>query len=146
MKLLSIGILAALATAGSAWAGDVTVTVSGVQPNRGGKVYAALQTRDQFMQHAAARGASADPTGPTLTFKLADVPPGDYAISILHDTNGNRQMDTAPSGIPLEGWAIPGGEHLNHTPTFDEVKVTIPASGASYSATMVYMDGKIPGQ
>ena len=124
----------------------MTVNLTGIQASRGGKIYAALQTREQFMQPASTRGASLDPKAASATIKFSDVPPGEYAIGILHDTNGNRQMDTAANGIPLEGWAIPGGAALDHKPSFDEVKMTVPASGAAVSASMVYMDGKIPGQ
>jgi uncharacterized protein (DUF2141 family) len=147
MKVLTLGLAAALTLgAGAAQAGEVTVKVTGVQPARGGAVYAVLQTREQFMQRAAVAGAMTTPNGPVAEFRLPNVAPGEYALSVLHDANGNRQMDTAPNGIPLEGWAMPHAEGLNHRPGFDEVKVAVPATGASLSAAMVYMDGRIPGQ
>ena len=36
--------------------------------------------------------------------ELADIPPGEYAISIMHDENNNDYMDSNWLGIPQEGW------------------------------------------
>jgi uncharacterized protein (DUF2141 family) len=147
MKLFGLGLALALSSiAGAAWAGDVTLNVTGVQPSRGGVLYAVIQTRGQFMQAASTAADQVKPDGPKATFHLRNVPAGEYTVSVLHDTNGNNKMDTAPNGVPTEGWAMPGGEHLDHQPTFDEMKIAVPATGATLSATMVYMDGKIPGQ
>lgn len=33
-----------------------------------------------------------------------DVPPGAYAISVIHDANGNKQFDKNFLGIPTEGY------------------------------------------
>ena len=38
----------------------------------------------------------------TVTFK--DVPAGTYAVSYIHDENGNGKMDTNFMGIPKEGY------------------------------------------
>jgi len=37
----------------------------------------------------------------TVTFEM-QLPPGDYAISVLQDLNGNRKLDTNFIGIPTE--------------------------------------------
>jgi uncharacterized protein (DUF2141 family) len=36
---------------------------------------------------------------------LANVVDGEYLISVFHDENGNRKMDTDEQGRPLEGYA-----------------------------------------
>ncbi|MCH4211399.1 MAG: DUF2141 domain-containing protein [Prevotella sp.] len=36
---------------------------------------------------------------------LTNVVDGEYLISVFHDENGNRQMDTDEQGRPLEGYA-----------------------------------------
>lgn len=40
----------------------------------------------------------------TIIFK--SVPPGSYAIAILHDENNNRRMDKNILGIPKEGYGF----------------------------------------
>jgi uncharacterized protein (DUF2141 family) len=130
-------MLAATAVAGAACAGDVTVRVHGVQ-GRPGTLYLAMQTRDQFMKPAMAAGDyKEDPQAGTQTFVLRNVPAGDYAISALHDENGDRQMNLAPDGRPMEGWAVTRFTG-HHKPSFEEADVTIPADGATLDLTMTY--------
>jgi uncharacterized protein (DUF2141 family) len=137
LALASAAALALLASAGAAAAGDVTVTLSGVQA-RGGALYVALQGRDQFMKPAMSGGAyQADPKAGTVTLTIRDVAPGDYAISVLHDQDGDHQMKREPDGRPLEGWAMVRFAG-NARPGFDDVKVTVPAGGAAFSAGMRY--------
>lgn len=134
---------AAVLAAGAASAGDVVVQATGVQA-RGGTLYAALQSRDQFMQTTFTRGVVREtPAAGTVELVFRDVPAGDYAITLLHDENANRRMDM--NGMfPREGYAMVRGEELQTQPTFDLVKVTAPAEGARFTAAMTYYDGRMP--
>ncbi|MBN8551470.1 MAG: DUF2141 domain-containing protein [Caulobacterales bacterium] len=134
-----------LVGAGTAQAGDVTVTLTGVEA-RGGQLLVALQTRDQYRQQAGFGEIIANPAAGTMTLTFRDVPAGDYALSVMHDENGDYQMQAAPNGIPLEGWAASRGAELRSEPTFDMVRVSVPAAGASLTEPMFYWDGRIPGQ
>jgi hypothetical protein len=40
--------------------------------------------------------------------------------------------------MPAEGWAMVNGDTLRATPTFDQVKFTVTASGADLSVPMSY--------
>lgn len=146
--MLRAGVMAmaGLLMAGTAAAGEVTVELRGVQA-RGGILLASLQTREQFMKPVSAFGASVDsPQAGVLRLTIAGVAPGEYALSVLHDVDGDKTMDVSPQFIPTEGWAMVNGETLRGPPTFDQVKVTVPASGANLAAQVIYMDGKIPGR
>lgn len=148
MKALAISLaatVAALLAAGAAQAGDVTVTLTGVQA-RGGQVLVTLQTRDQFMQTAGFGQRVEAPAAGPLTVTFIDVPPGDYALSAFHDENADYQMQSSPMGVPTEGWAMSNGDRLMAAPTFDVVKVSIPAEGGAITEAMRYWDGQIPGQ
>lgn len=60
MKMLSgMAAAAVLASAGAAWAGDVTVELTGVQA-RGGAMLVALQREGEFMQPRSAYGVRAE--------------------------------------------------------------------------------------
>lgn len=143
--MMILAASAALFGAGAVQAGDVSVTLTGVQA-RGGQLLVALQTRDQYRQQAGFADILADPAAGTVTLTFRDVPAGDYALSVLHDENGDYQMQAAPNGIPLEGWAASRGAELRSSPTFDMVKVSVPAGGVALTEPMFYWDGRIPGQ
>lgn len=148
MKAVAISLaatVAALLTAGAAQAGDVTVTLTGVQA-RGGQVLVTLQARDQFMQAGGFSQRIEAPAAGPLTVTFQDVPAGDYALSAFHDENGDYQMQAAANGIPEEGWAMSNGDALRGPPTFDLVKVSIPETGGAITEAMRYWDGQIPGR
>lgn len=146
MKRIGFGVAAALAFAGAATAGDVTVELKGVQA-RGGTVYAALQSRGEFMQPKSTYGVKAEsPKAGVLRLTIPNVKPGDYALSVLHDQDGNGQMKLSPQFIPEEGWAMTNGDNLTAQPTFDLVKVSVPATGSTVTANMHYYDGKVPAR
>jgi len=137
LKTLSLAVVAALSFAAPALAQDVTVTLTGVEA-RGGALLTALQTRGQFMQAAAAHGDRVDrPAAGTLRVTFRDVAPGDYALMVLHDEDGDGRMKLNGS-MPGEGWAMVNGDALRSTPTFDEVRFTVTTSGADITVPMAY--------
>jgi uncharacterized protein (DUF2141 family) len=48
-----------------------------------------------------------------------DVPPGTYALAVIHDENMNGKLDTNWLGIPKEGYGFSNGaKALLHAPSF----------------------------
>ena len=35
-----------------------------------------------------------------------DIPPGRYALAVIHDENMNGKLDTSPRGVPTEGYGF----------------------------------------
>ncbi len=139
MKKFIVAAVAALscAIAAPALAEDVTVTLTGVQA-RGGQLLAALQTHDQFLQPAGAYGEIVrNPAAGTLTLTFRDVRPGEYSLSVLHDVDGDERMKLE-GGMPAEGWAMVHGDTLRAAPTWDQVKFSVPATGAQLTVPMQY--------
>ena len=136
-KTLSLAAAAAFSLAAPAMAEDVTVTLTGVQA-RGGVLLASLQTRGQFMQPSGTHGERiADPASGAVRVTFRNVAPGDYALMVLHDEDGDGQMKMN-GYMPAEGWAMVNGDTLRATPTFDQVKFAVSASGAGISVPMSY--------
>ncbi|WP_296819279.1 DUF2141 domain-containing protein [Brevundimonas sp.] len=133
----------ALLGAGAAHAGDVTVTLDGVQA-RGGTVYVTLQTEGEFMQRAGLAQRVDSPQAGAVTVTFRDVPAGAYALSAFHDENGDQRMQASPIGVPTEGWAMSNADALRGPPTFDVVSIQIGEDGAALSETMRYWDGQPP--
>ena len=120
---------AALALAVPAAAAPVRVELAGLRA--GGTLYVQLQTRDQFMGAARTAGEVVRmPAAGDLSVDLGDVPPGDYAVSVWHDDNGNGRFDVDPrTGRPTDGIATLHAESLRGQPTFDQISVPVPAEG-----------------
>jgi uncharacterized protein (DUF2141 family) len=124
--------------AGAAMAADVTVTLTGVQP-KGGRMLVSLQRADEFMKpegHYGAIGAG-DVTGDE-TLVVRDVPPGEYAVMVLHDADGDMKMARGSDGKPREGWGMSGQWTRGQRPGFTEVKITVPADGTVVAVPLVY--------
>lgn len=140
-RLSSLPVLVAalsLTAAAPALAADVTLTLDGVQA-RGGRLLAALQTRDQFLKQEGAYGEIiADPAAGTRMIVFRDVAPGDYSLSVLHDADGDGQMKM--NGVmPAEGWTMLNAQTLRAAPQFDQVDFTVPRSGSvAVKASMIY--------
>jgi uncharacterized protein (DUF2141 family) len=45
----------------------------------------------------------AAPAAPEVRLEVPGLAPGSYAVSVIHDENGNRQLDKSFVGIPTEG-------------------------------------------
>jgi len=138
MKTISLAAVAVVLTAPAALAGDVSVTLTGVQAGRG-VILAALQTQAQFLQPEGAYGERiADAPAGAVRITFRDVAPGDYSLSVLQDSDGDGRM-TLSGGMPAEGWAMVNGETLRAAPVFSQVKFTVPASGdVSLDVAMQY--------
>jgi len=42
----------------------------------------------------------------TVVCRFRDVPPGRYAVAVMHDENGNEELDRNLVGVPQEGWGV----------------------------------------
>lgn len=135
--IITIAALLVLVCHAGAHAGTVRVDLAGVRA--GGTLYVQLQTRGQFLGPERSAGQLIQaPQAGTLSVDLGEVPPGEYAVSVWHDDNGNHQFDIdRGSGRPLDGLA-PLPANLYGPPSFDQVKVTIPAAGLTVPLAMQY--------
>ncbi|MCD4828062.1 MAG: DUF2141 domain-containing protein [Candidatus Cloacimonetes bacterium] len=100
-------ILLALAMTATVWAqATLTIEVSGVRSDDGMVMMSLLSGEDSFKngQGEAFFQAHAAIENGRVVFVIEDVPPGVYAIRVMHDENGNGKMDTNWIGIPKEGY------------------------------------------
>ncbi|NNE77386.1 MAG: DUF2141 domain-containing protein [Pricia sp.] len=99
----------------------LTVTIDNVSGDEG-TVLAALHTQDTFMKGAGIINRAQPAKKGEVTFIFADIEPGTYAISVMHDANDNKQMDREPNGMPTESYGMTGTMNPYGPPVFDEVK------------------------
>jgi uncharacterized protein (DUF2141 family) len=139
MKRLTAAAAAilALTAAAGAQAGTIDLTLNGVQP-KGGKILVTVQSRDQYMQRSQTSGAFVDgASSGQVKIQLPNVPAGDYAVSVLHDADGNFDMSKDANGKISEGWSTVNAASLRAKPTFDQVKVSV-SGDAAITETMIY--------
>ncbi|HYE46167.1 MAG TPA: DUF2141 domain-containing protein [Caulobacter sp.] len=129
--LILAGLLSGAAV--PAFAADVSVTLTGVEP-QGGTMLVSLQTRDQFMKPMGAAGAMGEAQAGTMTLTIENVAPGEYALMVMHDADGNWSL-TTKDGKPAEGLAHSGPRGAR---TFDEMKIVVPEQGTSVSLALNY--------
>lgn len=132
MKRLSLALLACAAfSASAAHAAELNVDVKGLNSDKGEVFLALYNTAETWMKKpfkverkAAAKGST------VVTF--ANLPEGDYALSVYHDEDGDRKMARNAVGMPLEPWGFSkDAMGMFGPPAFDDAKVTLPATGAT---------------
>lgn len=96
----------------------LTVTLENVL-NDQGDILAALHGPETFMKGPGVQNFRAEARPGALTFTFENVPPGRYAVSVLHDANANQRMDFDPSGMPLERYGMSGNDMQMGPPTFE---------------------------
>lgn len=84
------------------------VTVPNATSDEGEMVFA-LNTKETFMVAAPVQSAAVKIEDGVATVTFENVAPGEYAIIVLHDLNGNQRMDFK-DGMPAENYNVSGGQ------------------------------------
>ena len=72
--------------------------------------------------------------------EISDLPPGEYAVSVVHDENGNNTLDTNWIGMPKEGIGMSNNAMGRMgPPKYRDAKFTLGAEGAVQSIKIVYL-------
>jgi len=102
-KQLSVLFPVLVALTGSAQS-TLTVTVTGFRDPKGQLLYSLFNRADGFPDQPgkAFRIGAVPVTGAPASFTIGSLPAGEYALSLIHDSNGNGQLDKNSMGIPVE--------------------------------------------
>lgn len=124
-------VLAAAAVAIVGWAasveaaqprrsGEIAVTVTNVE-NNVGRILVGLCTRDTFLGPRCPYREAVRARRGSVRIIFRDIPPGQYAIQAMHDTNDNNDLDRNALGLPTEGVGISNNPLLAFgPPSFEE--------------------------
>ena len=125
MRALLIFLLL-MATMGAS-AATVTVILKGVNSDDG-KLYVRVVEKHVYELDkpiAVETSAMVDASAGDVKIEIKNVPPGEYAVTALHDKNGNRAMDYNLLGMPKEYWGLsrdPKVSMKTKKPAWDSVK------------------------
>ncbi len=108
MRFLVLLICPILLTAYKQQVKGIRVEITGLRNNNGYVLVSVFKEGNGFPDQAekAVRKAKLGINNRKAAIVFNDIQPGQYAISILHDENGDQKMNTNGLGIPKEGYGF----------------------------------------
>jgi uncharacterized protein (DUF2141 family) len=129
--LLACAMIGIAATASASSGGRIEAAVSGVSNAQGMVGCALFSSAAGFPLESdkpSVRILRVTPAAGAALCVFDNVPPGTYAIAVVHDTNGNGRADTNFLGMPTEGVGVSNNVMPRMSaPTFDANKFSVAA-------------------
>ncbi len=114
-----------------AFAADINVEINGIAEAKGDVVVALFNKSEGWLRRGVGATKAPAQTG-TVKVSFADLPAGDYAVSVIHDVNGNGKLDSNAMGIPSEPYGFSNDAAGNFgPPSFDQAKFSLGATAKS---------------
>jgi uncharacterized protein (DUF2141 family) len=128
--------------AGAAQAADLEVTVAGVRNGDGRVMVAVFDHAEAFQKMAEEKRIAAAQIpidGGTARLVIGGLKPGRYAVSVVHDANGNGKLDTNLVGLPTEGYGFSrDARGTMGLPSFEAAAFDLPAAGTKQIIKLGY--------
>ena len=132
MKIRAASLFAALLAAGATQAADLTVTVTDIRASTGTIRIAVVNSEAAWNNEAAPVVRKAIVvSGKEATFQFPGLPPGQYAVQVMHDENDNGKFDTNFVGLPIEGYGFSNNPQVMRRANYDEARFDLAADGGS---------------
>ena len=110
----------------SGGSGTIILKVTGLRSEKGQVKIAVFNSSETWLGDHPAYNATIDVDGQSVTWRLNDVPYGDYGIAVFHDENKNGKMDKNLLGIPLEPYGFSNNQRVNFgAPKWDKSKFAV---------------------
>lgn len=140
-QFFKMAVMAAVigTSVGAAHAADLTVDVTGLASANGKVLVAVYNRAEDFLKKPvrATAAAAAAGNGGVVRLVVGDLPPGEYALTVFLDANGNGKLDTNPIGMPVEPYGFSNNASGNYgPPSFKAAAVQLPAGGAITTITL----------
>jgi uncharacterized protein (DUF2141 family) len=104
---------------------SITVKINGIKTSKG-LIFITLYSSSVGFpsdNKKAIRSLSVDAVSPATEAVFKDLPPGTYAMAVMHDENNNGKMDKNFLGIPTEGYCVSNNaKGFMSAPSFDHAK------------------------
>ena len=84
----------------------ITVTIDGFRNEKGYVMVALHNGETEFPGEDAFKTQSVEVEEGAIEVVFEKVPAGEYAIAVMHDENGNEELDFNSYGMPLEGYGF----------------------------------------
>jgi uncharacterized protein (DUF2141 family) len=135
LLLSALGLLAIQVCAQA----TLEVTVKNIKEPKGNIRVGLFNNEKDFLKKAI-EGKVVKATGTEITVVFENLKAGDYAVSVIHDENGNGELDSNMVGIPKEGFAF-GNNAMGMfgPPDFEKAKVTVQTEPLKQVINLKYM-------
>ena len=119
---------------------QLTVTIKGLRNDKGQLIFGVFRSGDGFPNIGSKsvywENKEADADAVTFT---ADVPPGRYGASVLHDENRSGEMNRNFANIPVEGYGVTNNPRpAFRAATFEEAAFDLPPAGREMPISVQY--------
>lgn len=114
------------------------IHVNNIKSKKGAIQFGLFTNETDYLKNPAEKKI-VKPTGSDITIIFENLPPGDYALSIIHDENENGKLDSNAFGIPKEGFAFGNNAQGSFgPPAFEKAKITIADQNVKQEITLKY--------
>lgn len=140
MKATSlIGLVTVLVITSSFAQEVLRVEVTNIR-NSAGTIMVGLFTSEETFLKKAFMGRTVKAGNEKVFVTFENIPPGEYAISVIHDENENAELDSNFFGIPKEGFGF-GNDAMGTfgPPSFDKAKVKLSGDVSKQVVKMRYL-------
>jgi uncharacterized protein (DUF2141 family) len=132
--LFAVGV--SFATSSLAQSGQATLIlkVTGLRSEKGQVKIAVFNSSEKWLGEQPIYSSTINVDSQTVTWRINDVPYGDYGVAVFHDENSNGKMDKNVLGIPLEPYGFSNNVRVTFgPPKWEEAKFTVKGSTAEVS-------------
>lgn len=124
--------------AASAGRAALVVVVEGVKAAEGAMMVALYRDAEAWDANAMAHGEIAAVTTPTTEVAFAGLAPGDYAVKLYHDEDGDGQLDTGLFGVPSEPYGFSNNARGRYGPaSYEDAVFSLAAGETRHAITLI---------
>lgn len=141
LTILSSLMSASHATAEST---KLKVEVDGLRSQRGNICYSIFASNRGFPTETtnAVRNQCVKITNRSFEVEIQNLKPGNYAIAVLHDANGDKQANRNGLGIPTEGFGFSKNPAIRlGAPSFSETAFRVAGASTKVQIQLKYLLG-----
>ncbi len=139
MKSIFLVICCMLISYSSFCQATLTITVTDIRNTKGSIAVGLYTSKESFLKKTSI-GKAVKASGTEVKVVFENLRAGEYAISIIHDENNNKDLDRNRLGLPKEGYGFGNNAKSRFgPPKYDEVKILIKDQPVSQTVEMKYL-------
>ncbi len=116
---------------------NISVTISNIKSETGYIMAALFDSKDTYLGSDIVRAERIAISGSSVTFSYADLPQGEYAITVFHDEDSDGKLATGMFGIPSEPYGFSNDAPVRFgPPKWSKAKFSVGAGNAVQSINL----------